>query len=60
MKKKIKSKRVMISVYDSQWREFRANCTRRYKTASGVIRELIMEWNKQCKQKEQKTGGGNN
>ena len=50
----------MISVYDSQWREFRANCTRRYKTASGVIRELIMEWNKQCKQKEQKTGGGNN
>jgi hypothetical protein len=57
--KKLENKRVMISVYDSQWQEFRANCDAQYKTASGMVRELITEWNKKCqKQKEQKMAGG--
>ncbi len=51
----------MISVYSEQWSEFQDNCSCRYKTASGVIRELILEWNKKCqKEREiQKVDGKN-
>jgi len=44
-----KSKKVMISVYDSLWEEFVGNCSAQYKSASGVIRELIIKWNGECK-----------
>ena len=46
--KKERHKIIAISVYGSQWAEFRQNCSARYKTASGVVRELISEWNKMC------------
>ena len=46
MKEK-KCKRVMISVYEKPWNEFVKNCKNQYKTASGVIRELIIKWSEE-------------
>tara|TARA_Y100000310_G_scaffold325810_1_gene389870 strand:- start:1172 stop:1348 length:177 start_codon:yes stop_codon:yes gene_type:complete len=57
---KAKRKIVAISVYDSQWKEFQNNCATEFKSASGVIRELIAEWNIKCKQKERKMERGKN
>ena len=47
-----KTKNVMISVYKDIWDEFTNNCKKDYKTASGVIRELIIRWNRENGSKE--------
>jgi len=53
-----KCKKVMISVYREPWEQFVKNCKKQYKTASGVIRELIIQWNdkkgKESNRKERK------
>jgi predicted CopG family antitoxin len=53
MTKKHKSKKVMISVYDDIWSVFVKNCKNEYKSASGVIRELIMGWNNASKKRKE-------
>jgi len=45
--KPIKFKKVMISVPQELWTSFQEECKKNYKTASGVIRELIINWSKE-------------
>jgi len=37
----------MISVPPELWVSFQERCKKNYKTASGVIRELIINWSKE-------------
>jgi hypothetical protein len=52
--RKEKVKKVMISIYEPLWNEFIENCHNEYKTASGVIRELVTEWNERCEDDDRK------
>lgn len=49
---KERCKKVMISVYEKPWAQFVTNCKCQYKTASGVIRELIIDWNRKNGEKK--------
>ncbi len=39
-----KCKRYLITMQPKIWDKFKSDCEKDYKTASGVIRELIIRW----------------
>ncbi len=46
-------KNIMISVHGDLWDAFTENCKANYKSASGVVRELVAEWNQKCEDKKE-------
>jgi Arc/MetJ-type ribon-helix-helix transcriptional regulator len=54
--KKEKYKNVMISMPEGLWQDFKEDCQKQYKSASSVIRELIIDWSEKNGKKGESRG----